>query len=103
MSIVTDKAPACPAIIRAKDPHAYSDQPIKHIDHKGSSNLIESDHAALKRIINPGRGFQSLLTGKTTIQTIEAFRTLQHGDLREQPGNAAVEVRLIKSLFNFAA
>ena len=70
---------------------------------KGSNNLIESDHAALKRIINPAKGFQSLRTAKSTIQAIEAFRTIKRGDLREQPANAAAEVRLMNTLLNIAA
>ena len=91
------------AIIRAMDPHAYSDLPVEHINYKGSNNLIESDHATLKRIINPAKGFQTLRTAKPTIQAIEAFRTIKRGDLREQPSNAAAEIRLMKTLFNIAA
>ena len=77
MCSVTDKAPVYPAIIRAMDPHAYSDMPVKHINHKGSNNLIESDRVALIRVSNPAKGFQSLRTAKPSIQAIDACRTIK--------------------------
>ena len=43
---------------------------ITHINKKGKNNRIESDHASLKRIINPGRGFQTLRTAKATLKGI---------------------------------
>ena len=49
--------PTYPAIIRSMHSHAYSGQPVKHIDQKWCNNRIESDHASLKRITDPGKGF----------------------------------------------
>jgi len=103
MTIVTDKAPTYPAIIRAMADHAYTDQPIKHINQKWRNNRIESDHAALKRITDPGKGFQSLRTSKATLQGIEALRTIKRGHLFHKPTSAAAEVRLLESLFSIAA
>ena len=52
VSITTDKAPAYYKVIREinhrYDPHFDG---IKHIDKKGRNNRIESDHAALKRLL----------------------------------------------------
>ncbi len=103
MTIVTDKAPTYPAIIRAMGPHAYSNLPVEHINHKWCNNRIESDHAALKRITDPGKGFKSLRSAKVTLQAVEALRTIKRGHIVEKSTNAAGEVRLMESLFGIAA
>jgi|GEM_PF-2914438 len=103
MTIVTDKAPTYPAIIKTMGDHAYSNLPVEHINQKWCNNRIESDHAALKRITNPGKGFQSMRSAKATLQGVEAMRTIKRGHLFEKPKNAAAEVRLLESLFPFAA
>ena len=78
---MTDKAPTYPALIESMEDHAYLNQPVKHINQKCYNNCIEPDHAALKRSINPGKGFKSLRTTKKTLLTIEAFRTIYSGDI----------------------
>ena len=58
VTIVTDKAPAYRRVIReinhGYDPHFDS---IRHIDRKSLNNLIESDHAALKRLLGYRKSF----------------------------------------------
>jgi len=51
-TLITDKAPTYPAIIKSMGLHPYFNKPVVHIDDKGSNNRIESDHAAVKRIIS---------------------------------------------------
>ena len=99
MTIVTDKAPTYPAVVKAMDVHAYTNQPIKHIDSKWYNNRIESDHASLKRITDPGKGFRSLRTAKATLHGVEAFRSIKQGHLREFTLNAAAEIQLLNRLF----
>jgi len=94
MTIVTDKTPTYPAIIKAMDLYAYTDLPIKHIDHNGSSNRIESDRASLNRSTDPGTGFQTLHTAKATIKAAEAFRPIKRHHLTEPFMNTAAEIRL---------
>lgn len=99
MTIVTDKAPTYPGIINAMQPHAYTDLPIKHINDKACNNRIESDHASLKRIINPGKGFQSLRTAKATLTGIEAYRSIKHCHVTEPLLNARAEIQFVEGLF----
>ncbi|MEM0937891.1 MAG: DDE-type integrase/transposase/recombinase [Pseudomonadota bacterium] len=60
VTICTDKAHAYRKVIREinhrYDPHFDS---IRHIDRKGRNNLIESDHAALKRLLGYRQSFRS--------------------------------------------
>ncbi len=83
--------------------HAHFNGPVTHINQKWQNNRIESDHAALKRIVNPGKDFQSLRTAKPTLLGIEAFRTIKRGDLFEPPENARAELRLLNQMFRLAA
>lgn len=98
-TIVTDKAPTYPRIIEAMEDHAYFNQPIKHINQKGCNNRIESDHAALKRIVNPGKGFKTMRTAKATLLAIEAFRTIKRGHVFHPPENPAAEIRQMQENF----
>ncbi len=102
-TIVTDKAPTYPALIQAMGDHAYFNEPVIHIDKKWLNNRIESDHAALKRIVNPGKGFKSLRTAKPTLLAIEAFRTIKRGDLYTPPENPRAEIRIVDQMFGIAA
>lgn len=61
VTICTDKAATYRRVIREinhrYDPHFES---IRHIDKKWRNNLIESDHAAMKRLLGYRQSFQSL-------------------------------------------
>jgi len=99
VTIVTDKAPTYPGIIQAMDDHPYFNQPIKHVNLKWQNNRIESDHAALKRIVNPGKGFKTMRSAKSTLLAIEAFRTIKRDHVFQPPENPAAEIRLMKDMF----
>jgi IS6 family transposase len=98
-TIVTDKAPTYPAIIEAMEDHAYFNQPVKHINTKWCNNRIESDHAALKRIVNPAKGFKTLRSAKATLLAIEAFRTIKRKHVFNPPETPAAEIRLLNECF----
>ena len=102
-TLVTDKAPTYPAIIQSMGVHAYYNEPVKHIDQKWRNNRIESDHAALKRLIKPAKGFQTLRTAKATLLRVEAFRTIKRGDIFKPAIHAGAELRLINHMFGIAA
>lgn len=102
-TIVTDKAPTYPALIQAMELHAYYNEPVRHVDQKWQNNRIESDHAALKSIIGPGKGFQTLRTAKATLLGIEVIRTIKRGDVLEPVPNVRAEIRLVKQMFRIAA
>lgn len=77
VTIYTDKAHAYRRVIREInhrfDPHFDS---IQHIDRKWRNNLIESDHAAMKRLLGYRQSFRSLRSAKTTLSGIETIRTI---------------------------
>ena len=102
-TFVTDKAPTYPALIQAMEEHAYFNQPVEHINRKGCNNRIESDHAALKRIINSCKGFKTLRTAKATLLAIEAVRTIKRGDVFEPVPNVKAAARLVNQFFGIAA
>ena len=43
------------------------------------NNLIDSDHASMKRIITIGKGFKTLASAKKTLRGIEIFRMIKIG------------------------
>jgi len=50
------------------------DRQVKHLN-----NRLEADHGALKRLINPTRGFKSLPTASATIKGFEVMRMIRNG------------------------
>ncbi|WP_233494864.1 transposase [Ruegeria sp. A3M17] len=100
VTIVTDKAYAYPRVIREinhrYDPHFDS---IRHIDRQWRNNLVESDHAAMKRPLGYRQRFRSLRTAKATLSEIETIRTIKRGHIcHKQPG-VRREIDFISYLF----
>ncbi|WP_366523337.1 DDE-type integrase/transposase/recombinase [uncultured Roseobacter sp.] len=88
MSITTDKAPTYSRVIGEMNTFCFPGEEIIHVDRKWRNNRIESDHAALKRITDPGRGFQSLRTDKATLKGIDAVGMIKRGHVCDPPTNA---------------
>ncbi|MEM5477766.1 hypothetical protein [Pacificibacter sp. AS14] len=61
------------------------------------------DHAALKKLITPLRGFKSLSLAKAALRGIEAIRTNKHGHVHGKPPAVTGEIRFVESLFNLVA
>ena len=102
VSICTDKAPTYRKVIRdinhRYDPHFDY---VTHIDRKYRNNRIESDHAALKRLLDYRQSFRSLRCAKATLQGMETIRTIKNGHiLNRQPGVRG-EVAFVSQLFGF--
>nr|WP_223814417.1 transposase [Roseicitreum antarcticum] len=51
---------------------------ITHVDRKYLNNRVESDHAALKRLLGYRQSFRSLRCAKATLLGMEAIRTIKH-------------------------
>lgn len=104
VTICTDKAPTyCKAIRdenRRYDPHFDS---ITHIDRKWRNNRIESDHAALKRLLGYRQSFRSLRTAKATLQSIEAIRTIKSNHIPGIAPGVQGEIAFVHQLFGLAA
>lgn len=103
VTIVTDKSPTYRRVIREinyrYDPHFDS---IKHIDRKWRNNLIESDHAAMKRLLGYRQSFRSLRTAKATISGIETIRTIKRGHIHSKKLGVEGEIAFISQLFEAA-
>ena len=85
VSVTTDKAPPYAPVIGEMNAYSFPGDAIVHLDRKWRNNRIESDHAALKRITDPGRGFQSLRTAKATLKGIKAIRMIKPGHVYDPP------------------
>jgi len=104
VSICSDKAQTYRKEIRRQnfeyDLHFDS---IKHSDKKYRNNRNESDHAALKRIIGPGKGFQTLRSAKVTLQGIEAIIMIKHGHISDPVPGVKSEITFVHKTFGLAA
>ena len=104
VTICTDKAQAYRRVIREinhrYDPHFDS---IRHIDRKWCNNLIESDHAAMKRLLGHKQSFRSLRTAKATLSGIETIRTIKRGHIHHKKAGVMGELEFIYRLFEIAA
>jgi transposase-like protein len=76
---------------------------VKHRTSKYLNNIIEADHGALKRVIRPTRGFQTMKTAAATLKTFEVMRMIRRGHCIQRESRVAGEIRLVNQLFGLAA
>lgn len=104
VSICTDKASTYRKVIREinhrYDPHFDY---ITHVDRKYLNNRVESDHAALKRLLGYRQSFRSLRCAKATLQGMEAIRTIKNGHIQTKQSGVRGEISFVHELFNLAA
>ena len=104
VTICTDKALAYRRVIREinhrYDPHFDS---IRHIDQKWRNNRIESDHAAMKRLLGYRQSFRSLQTAKATLSGLETIRTIKRGHIHDKQPGVLGEIAFIDGLFSATA
>jgi transposase, IS6 family len=67
------------------------------------NNIIEQDHGALKRVIRPTRGFQTMKTAAATLMGFEIMRMIRRGHCIQRERRVTGEIRLINQLFGLAA
>jgi transposase, IS6 family len=78
-SITTDKLASYPkAILRLQNEGLLSED-VVHRTSKYLNNILEADHGALKRVIRPTRGFQSMKTATATLTGFEVMRMIRRG------------------------
>ncbi|WP_299892936.1 DDE-type integrase/transposase/recombinase [uncultured Ruegeria sp.] len=75
---------------------------MRHIDKKSRNNLIESDHAARKRLLEYRQSFQSLKSAKATLSGIETIRTIKRGHIQDRNPGIGCEIQFISQLFETA-
>jgi len=76
---------------------------IIHVDRKYLNNRIESDHAALKRLLGYRQSFRSLQCAKATLRRMEAIRTTKNGHIRTKQPGVRGEISFVHELFGLAA
>ena len=103
LSITTDKAHSYARAIEEMNCGRSPDDMIQHITRRRQNNVIESDHAALKRLTNPMRGFRSLASAKATLTAIEAIRIIKKHQCETVEPGVAGEAKFIASLFPVAS
>ncbi|PVE21253.1 IS6 family transposase, partial [Microvirga sp. KLBC 81] len=102
-SITTDKLASYPKAIRRLQNEGLLPQDVEHRTSKYLNNIIEADHGALKRVIRPTRGFQTMKTAAATLTGFETMRMIRRGHCNPRKRQATGEVRLVNQLFGLAA
>ncbi|UTH46277.1 IS6 family transposase [Loktanella salsilacus] len=104
VSICTHKAPTYRKVILeinyAYDPHFDS---ITHVDRKYLNNRVESDHAALKRLLGYRQCFRSLRSAKANLQGMETIRTIKNGHIDTKQQGVRGEIAFVNQLFGLTA
>ncbi len=103
MTIVTDKAPTYAKVIREMNRGCDPADQIRHVDRKHLNNRIESDHAALKRLLGRSQSFRSLRSAKATLAGVETLRTIKKGQFENCEPGVHNEIAFIRNLFADAA
>ena len=102
-SITTDKLASYPrAILRLQNEGLLSKDAV-HRTSKYLNNILEADHGALKRVIRPTRGFQTMRTAAATLTGFEIMRMIRRGHCVQRESRATGEIRLVNQLFGLAA
>jgi transposase-like protein len=76
---------------------------VQHRQVKYRNNRPEADHGALKRRINPPRGFKTPPTASATIKGFEVMRMIRKRQCLMLESGAMGEVRFVNRLFRLAA
>ena len=102
-SITTDKLRSYPEAIERLKREGKLSTTVKHRKSKYLNNIIEADHGALKQVIRPTRGFQTMKTATATIKGFEIMRMIRRGHCLTCKRGANNEARFVNSLFGVAA
>jgi transposase, IS6 family len=84
VSITTDKLGSYPKALRRLKREGELKDAVRHRTSKYLNNRIEADHGALKRLIRPTRGFQSMKTAYATIKGFEVMRMIRNASASSQ-------------------
>ena len=102
-SITTDKLASYPKAIRRLQKEDLLSKNVEHRTSKYLNNILEADHGALKRVIRPTRGFQTMKTAAATLTGFEIMRMIRRGHCLQRERRATGEIRLVNQLFGLAA
>jgi transposase-like protein len=102
-SITTDKLTSYPKAILRLQKEGLLSKDVVHRTSKYLNNILEADHGALKRVIRPTRGFQTMNTAAATVKGFEIMRMIRRGHYIQRVCRATGEIRLVNQLFGLAA
>jgi transposase-like protein len=102
-SITTDKLASYPKAILRLQKEGLLSKDVVHRTSKYLNNILEADHGALKRVIRPTRGFQTMNTAAATVKGFEIMRMIRRGHYIQRVRRATGEIRLVNQLFGLAA
>src|SRR5918993_500822 len=92
-SIMTDKLASYPKAIWRLQAEGLLSKDVEHRTSKYLNNIIEADHGALKRVIRPTRGFQTMETATATLKGFEIMRMIRRGHYNKRGCRATSELR----------
>jgi transposase-like protein len=101
-SITTDKLASYPRAILRLQNEGLLPNDVVYRTSKYLNNLLEADHGALKRVIRPTRGFQSMKTAGATLKGFEIMRMIRRGHCIQRERRVTGEIRLVNRLFGLA-
>ncbi len=99
-SITTDPLGSSPKAIRRRQRGGKLPADTKHRTSKYLNNIIEADPGALKRVIRPTRGFQTIRTAAATIKGFEVMRMIGRGHCLTCKPCVKDEIRFANKLFD---
>jgi len=99
VSITTDKLRSYPEAIEKLKRDGQLSKDTRHRTSKYLNNMIEADHGALKQVIKPTRGFQTLRTATATIKGFEIMRMIRRGHCLTCKPGVRNEIRFCEPSF----
>jgi transposase-like protein len=102
-SITTDKLRSYPVAIERLKSKEELPAYTRHRTSKYLNNIIEADHGALKRVIRPTRGFQTMKTARATLKGLEIMRMIRRGHCLTCKPGVSHEIQFVNKLFEIAA
>jgi IS6 family transposase len=89
--------------VNATEPEGTLSRDTRYRTSKYLNNIIEADHGALKQVIRPTRGFQTMKTATATIKGFEIMRMIRRGQCLTCRRGVNNEIRFVNKLFDIAA
>jgi len=99
-SLTTDQLGSYPRAISGYNGKASCQAPQSSEPANTSITLFEADHGALKRVIRPTRGFQTMKTASATIKGFEVMRMIRRGHCLTCKPHVKDEIRFVNKLFD---
>jgi transposase-like protein len=74
-------------------------RPVKYLN-----NIVEQDHRAIKRLVNPGMGFGSFNSARRTLRGYKAMNMIRKGQIQGiEKGDILGQVEFVSQIFGVAA